>query len=315
MDLTCPICKSSIQTPNQNNDFDGSSYKCNRCGDFAISSTIEATLPNLNLSDVDVAKISHAIRQACKSGQKVSLDFPLITEILKLSLPNPSEQADLLIRWLGEQQTDPGKSFTLLKESGVAIIGALSIQGFEWILCHLVKSGLVGTGSNSPTQSSVGLALTFDGWRYFEKLKISGKSYRKAFMAMKFGDETLDWMLENVFKPSVAQTGFQLNKLDDQPRAGLIDNRLRVDIQSSDFLIADLTHDNHGAYWEAGYAEGIGKSVIYTCEKNKFCSEKTHFDTNHHLTILWNKESWESTCEQLKATIRATLPHVAKMSD
>ena len=31
-------------------------------------------------------------------------------------------------------------------------------------------------------------------------------------------------------------------------------------------------------YWEAGYAEGLEKPVIYTCEKNKFNSEKTPFD-------------------------------------
>jgi len=35
---------------------------------------------------------------------------------------------------------------------------------------------------------------------------------------------------------------------------------------------------NPGAYWEAGYAEGLGKPVIYTCEEAKFV-EASHFDT------------------------------------
>jgi hypothetical protein len=34
-------------------------------------------------------------------------------------------------------------------------------------------------------------------------------------------------------------------------QTGLIDDRLRVEIQSSDFPITELTHDNLGAYWEA----------------------------------------------------------------
>ena len=38
-------------------------------------------------------------------------------------------------------------------------------------------------------------------------------------------------------------------------------------IRDAKFVIADLTHDNNGAYWEAGYAEGLGKPVIYICEK------------------------------------------------
>ena len=71
--------------------------------------------------------------------------------------------------------------------------------------------------------------------------------------------------------------GFDLFKSDDEPRAGLIDDQLRVDIQSSDFLIADLTHDNLGAYWEAGYAEGLGKPVIYTCEQENFWLETNPF--------------------------------------
>ena len=50
----------------------------------------------------------------------------------------------------------------------------------------------------------------------------------------------------------------------------MIDDRLRVEIQSARFLIADLTHENRGAFWEAGYAEGLGKPVIYTCEESVF---------------------------------------------
>lgn len=159
------------------------------------------------------------------------------------------------------------------------------------------------------------LALTFDGWEYYETLLKGRANYRKAFMAMKFGDTVLNEILESVFKPSVKQAGFELFKLDDEPRAGLIDDRLRVEIQSSDFLIADLTHDNLGAYWEAGYAEGLGKPVIYTCEKEKFDLHKPHFDTNHHLTVIWDKSSPEQAGELLKATIRATLPHLAKQND
>jgi nucleoside 2-deoxyribosyltransferase len=66
---------------------------------------------------------------------------------------------------------------------------------------------------------------------------------------------------------SRAPRGFKLTRLDDDPKAGIIDDRLRVEIRTSRFLIADLTHENRGAYWEAGFAEGDGKPVIYTCRK------------------------------------------------
>ena len=132
---------------------------------------------------------------------------------------------------------------------------------------------------------------------------------------MKFGDEELNAMLETVFRVSAKRAGFDLFKLDDNPCAGLIDDRMRVEIRASDFVIADLSHNNLGAYWEAGYAEGLGKPVIYTCEKSKFTTSKTHFDTNHHLTIIWDLADPDLAREQLTQTIRATLPHLAKLTD
>jgi nucleoside 2-deoxyribosyltransferase len=88
-----------------------------------------------------------------------------------------------------------------------------------------------------------------------------------------------------------------------------------VEIRNARFLIADLTDDNEGAYWEAGFAEGLGKPVIFICEEAKFEEKKTHFDTNHHLTVKWDKGSPQGAAEELKATIRATLPDEARMTD
>jgi nucleoside 2-deoxyribosyltransferase len=134
-------------------------------------------------------------------------------------------------------------------------------------------------------------------------------------MAMKFGDKILNDIVDNYYKPAVGKTGFSLFRLEDQPKAGLIDDRIRVEIRTSSFLISDLTHDNPGAYWEAGFAEGLGKPVIYTCEKGKFQKDKTHFDTNHHLTVVWDKDNPQEGANLLKSTIRATLPDSSIMVD
>jgi nucleoside 2-deoxyribosyltransferase len=87
-----------------------------------------------------------------------------------------------------------------------------------------------------------------------------------------------------------------------------------VEIRRSRFLVVDLTDDNRGAYWEAGFGEGLGKPVIYTCEKAHF-EKGIHFDTNHHQTIVWQSSDLASAAQRLKDTIRATLPAEAKMSD
>ena len=103
--------------------------------------------------------------------------------------------------------------------------------------------------------------------------------------------------------------------LTEKQPAGLIDDQLRVALRTSRFVVADLTHGNNGAYWEAGFAEGLGRPVIYTCRKKEWDEKKPHFDTNHLVTITWDISDLASAAERLTATVRATLPADAKMTD
>jgi hypothetical protein len=198
-----------------------------------------------------------------------------------------------------------------------AVIGAESAEGFNLVVNHLVESDLLKAPviRDAKGFSHYQAMLSVKGWEHVEKLRRENPSSRLAFMAMEFGNVTLDRVFLEALKPAAVATGFDLRRLDEKPRAGLIDDRLRVEIRNARFLVADLTNENPGAYWEAGFAEGLARPVIYTCEKSKFAKEKTHFDTNHHLTIIWDINDLASAAEKLKATIRATLPGDAKMVD
>jgi nucleoside 2-deoxyribosyltransferase len=161
------------------------------------------------------------------------------------------------------------------------------------------------------------LQLTIAGWDRADAIRRGGSISRAAFMAMPFGKPELDAIYRDHFQKAVKDTGFTIKRLDENQPAGLIDDRMRVEIRQCRFLISDLTHGNPGAYWEAGYAEGLGKPVIYTCELSVFAdrAKGTHFDTNHHLTVVWDSASPAVAAAKLKATIRATLPNEALLSD
>lgn len=315
----CPVCRSVLSEVNERPDGkDATFFSCPLCGDFVLSRSLIASLPHiLELNKDASTKISHALRMMQQINKGADLNTYTVDEILKRPLPTPREQADLFIRWLAQNVEGPGETVWVEPATHRSIIGAKTDEGFALILHHLFDAGLVvgnlAEAMSEPTRADA--TLSFEGWDYWEKLRRGGATYRKGFIAMKFGDPLLDKLLAEILKPCAKQAGFELYRLDDTPRAGLIDDRLRVEIQSSDFLVADLTHDNPGAYWEAGYAEGLGKPVIYICEKEKFESDKTHFDTNHHLTIIWDKNALQKAGEDMKATIRATLPHLAKQED
>jgi hypothetical protein len=157
--------------------------------------------------------------------------------------------------------------------------------------------------------------LTFQGWDRFEELSRSDDTSHTAFMAMKFGRPQTESLFVNHLRPAVAKTSFDLQRVDHNPKAGLIDQRMEVAIRTARFLVAELTHGNRGAYWEAGFASGLGKPVFYICEANHFRRVSTHFDTNHHFTVLWNADNPDKAASELKNAIRATLPADAKLTD
>lgn len=318
MSAACPVCGlAGVEEETVEGVPDSKTLSCKRCGSFTVSNAVLVDLAAmLKRSREGRCKLSHAIRRVEFNSKQPSLHItpPLLLELLKRDLPRPVEQEELMIRFLGTHQPGPGTPLDLMPSLAWPIIGADSERGMCWILEHLKYAGVIDV-ENVGRGSHILVTLTFDGWKMFEELSRGGRTYHQAFMAMQFNEELLEKIFKEVFKPSVKQAGFTLRTLNEDQRAGLIDDQLRVRIQSSDFLIADLTHDNSGAYWEAGYAEGLGKPVIYTCEKAKFEEHKTHFDTNHHLTIVWDKDAPEEAGERLKATVRATLPEVAIMVD
>ena len=140
---------------------------------------------------------------------------------------------------------------------------------------------------------------------------------RRAFITMQFGDENLNRVYENCFKTATLAAGFTLFRLDEGQGAGLIDDQLLVAIRTSKFLIADLSLGNRGAYWEAGFAEGLSRPVICVCEKSVWGSneQKPHFDTAHLNTVVWSYDDLPSANRRLTAMIRNTFPADAKLTD
>lgn len=182
----------------------------------------------------------------------------------------------------------------------------------DGLLEELRDLGLVKMWNPSKTLSDgttfMNVDLTLNGWERYDAGKRGQLDGNYGFIAMQFNENELDFFVENVVKPAVKEeTGYDLVSMNDVSRAGIIDNIMRAQIEGASFVIADLTHDNLGAYWEAGYAEGLGKPVIYICEKKKFETGTIHFDTNHCTTVPWSKNDDGVFCRKLTATILRSL--------
>lgn len=305
----CPFCGTEHQI------IGGHLFDC--IGTFDIElEECEKEFKQKGLSEEDkiiaYAKISHFIaqnymyyeREAYTGYPKISPQWVLENR----ELPLPAQQASNLLLYVAQETKYFGKSLNIKqnsKEEGrmQAWAGAVDRENLTALLSSLVSENLLDRQAHSIGYTSVKLTLL--GWNKVSELqKINTKS-TESFMAMQFDEKQIDFINKEV-KPIVKETGFHLKLLPEfDLKENLIDDRLRVAIKKSRFIICDLTHGNRGAYWEAGYAEGLGLPVIYICEKGSLNDKtKVHFDVNHQQILLWEKDKEiKPFLDELKAKI------------
>lgn len=302
-------------------DEDAVRVPCRTCGPYVVDhECLDGEIRELEADRKCRAILSHSIRRMARETAEPRIGRELFGAMLKeTALPGPAAQLNNLLLFLANELREPGVTLTSSPSDIKAALGSISDQGADWVVRQALDLGYVESryGNDSQNYLLTKATLTMKGWMRVEELKVESVGNKKAFMAMKFGDGELDRIYLECLKPAVKRAGFDLVRLDDAPRAGLIDDRLRLEIRTSRFLIADLTHGNAGAYWEAGMAEGLGKPVIYTCRQSVFDDPRTkpHFDTNHYLSILWDSDKLSSVADRLVDTIRVTLPSEANLVD
>lgn len=161
------------------------------------------------------------------------------------------------------------------------------------------------------------VTLLAEGWRRVDDLQQQGNDSKDVFVSMSFASSAAS--TREAIRNGIIQAGFSPEFIDE-----IIHNRQIVPemfrlIRESRFLILDISEPNYGAYYEAGYALGIGKEVIITCSaevfSHKYESEeekkyerylKPHFDIAQKQILVWNDHNdlTKKLCEWIKALIR-----------
>lgn len=312
----CSICGESADMKSLAGELnrDAVEYNCPVCGRYRLTGTAARTIQSCGADKVKRAAVSHAVKKIYAKSASVVLESTDMARLFEASrLPNAAELTDNLILWIADNTPAPGVGVEFEAKKVRAIVGALDDDAVQYALVELERLQLlkIRSAGNYRYDSTLGLS----GWRRIEELEKGRIASRRALMAMKFQNEALTKIFKEHLIPAVGLTGFELHRLDTYPTAGSIDDRLRVEIRRSKFIVCDLTDENRGAYWEGGFAEGLGKPVIYLCEETVFKNRPPHFDTNHLLILKWKTDNPKEVAEQLKATIRNTLPGEAKMTD
>lgn len=135
-----------------------------------------------------------------------------------------------------------------------------------------------------------------------DELQKTLKDTKQVFIAMSF-DKSLD-KANKAIQKAISDNGYIPRRMDEYAHNNQIVPEMLYQIRQSKFIIADLTGGNNGAYYEAGYANGLGIPIILTCREDSF-KKGTHFDVKQQATVIWENE--DDLKNKLTTWIEATI--------
>lgn len=148
------------------------------------------------------------------------------------------------------------------------------------------------------------LSISAEGWRHVDHLKQKNQEINQGFIAMAFRAETKE--ISDAFQQAIRECGYVARRIDEKEHNNQIVPEIFFEIRRSKFVVVDVTCPNYGAYYEAGFAEALGKQVIVCCRADVFGSDKRpHFDIAQKSTVVWSDSN--DLIERLKRRIEATI--------
>lgn len=208
-------------------------------------------------------------------GKQITLSYP---EMLSLLFIDRKEIENGNYMWRQESELTMEASYMLRY-----------LSGCEFIMYNY------GTDEDE----SVYVTLQPRGYSRIDVLQKNNTNGRNALVAMKFGEDTK--VLRESIRKGITDAGYNAIFIDEVQHNDYITPELLKHIRDSKYVVADLTHQNNVAYFEEGYAMGLGKPVIQLCQDGV----KLHFDIAQKNTIIWKTE--EEIPQRVKERITATI--------
>lgn len=261
------------------------------------------------------------------------IDSESLQQAKTMPLRKVTERVDRLVLWFERRLGGLGRNLPIgyvkgysdtvllqqLTDELSSDIGSQGVQETIEVLEFSMDQGFVEAGAHFTKHQGGFFSLSFKGHARAEELKsVIGQS-EQAFVAMWFGSQ-MDECYEYGFKSAIEDAGYRPMRIDRKEHNNKIDDEIIAEIRRSKFVVADFTSEiiakselsrlpsdtaiaRGGVYFEAGFAKGLGKEVIWTVREDLI--NLVHFDTRQFAHITWLEP--KDLREQLSARISATM--------
>lgn len=280
----CPLCdlpKQEVETT----DFGQRKHLvCRRCGEVRITTTAAERAKQRGIA----AALSAWLRARFESRVEVlEVSSQNLDEVISF-FPKYSivDKQMLLLRWVAGRSAFPGDQVALDPKLDYPVAWCGNDVELNYHLESLEQRHLASI-SRSPylESTSVGVVIAPEGWSHLDQAHFSRSNSDQAFVAMAFADE-LRPAWEDGIRKAVTRAGYRPFRTDAQPSIDRIDMQIMSEIRQSRFVIADVTLQRQGVYFEAGFAIGLGIPVYWCVRDDE--KDKVHFDTRQYNHIVWS---------------------------
>lgn len=322
----CGICELPARNIHYDSQAQAHRLECSRCGLFAIGSYVAQDFRG---NPRQIANASSYIRQ----HQGVAISDEDVQWLKSLPTPTVADKCTNLLRGIASEYPTAGAEvpiplnhlpdqlrFALADfhyPSEDTAFENVAFNMFRWLgyaaaedageLTFLVDTVLVDELHYLIREDAAWARLykiTGSGWRALVDFDSKGASSDVAFVGMSF-DPVLTPVYRTAIQPAINLAGYKVERLDHTRHNEEIVHKILADIRRANFVVVDLTMQNHGAYFEAGYAMGLGRPVIRTVRKDELAN--VHFDQKHYNCLRWMPDDLAQFRSELQQWIEATV--------
>lgn len=304
---SCPICtRSGIESQRLSKSMFDWWINCPRCGEFQISHMA-----------LQFGRLGNERARANASSflyHNWSRDRMVTTEdmewLMNVPAPTIALRRELLLRHLAQGLGGIGNKIIVEGDQPelLAVSWSIDMSEVNALLAHGVELGHLRPIRTDPAKSFI----TAKGW---DALASSGESNvdpAQIFVAMSFR-EALTKVYEDGIVLGIRRAGFNEDRVDRREHNKVVYDEILASIRSSRAVVADLTHQSQGTYFEIGFARALGKDVILTCRDDQIDPKgddvtpmnRVHFDQRHFNILHWTKA--EELAYKLRLRIEALL--------
>jgi nucleoside 2-deoxyribosyltransferase len=300
---------------------------CFRCGTYALGHVAIMLIGKNTFAPTQIANLSGYIRQ----NPGILILEKDLDRLGKIEMPSVGEKAANLLIALGKQFPQPGTTFAIVsRRLGAALDNTASVRAgngeysngsfpaseeSKWMgigsaaspdeLNYLVNDFLKAHGFLAEKGAGTGTyVITPAGWQRITELRHTQSKSTKAFVAMSFAPDLKEFFINGV-EPGVRAAGYEALRVDRTEHNNRIDDEIIAAIRQTKFLIADFTNNRGGVYFEAGFAKGLGREVIWTVREDHLVD--VHFDTRQYNFIRWQMDDLPEFAKALQNRIEATI--------